>query len=144
MGQYYRTSVTMPTEIAGEIDKRRGSEYFSGQIVNDLKAYWEAVRSGMTTLRTKFNKKEASFIADALDARNWSYQKLDDMALAEMIEAIKQDGNPSKYGVDLTVIIKKLENLTLLELLSMASWSRTGRQCEDTPENMSAVFPEQL
>ncbi len=142
MAQYYRTSITMPIEIADEINNRRGEESFSGQMVNDLKAYWEAVRSGMTTLRTKINRQEACYIANALDTRKWSFQKLDDMALAEIVEAIKHDGDITKYKIDLTLLLSKFKNLTLLELLALSSWSRTGWQRGDKPEIMAAVFPE--
>jgi hypothetical protein len=143
MAQYYRTSITMPVAVAEELNQRRGKETFSGQIVNDLSVYWEAVRSGMSTLRHKFTKKEACFIADALDARTWGSMKLDEMALSDLIETVKNDGLAKKYKVSLATVIEKLEGLNLIELLALLNWSRTARQREDDPEKAAAQFPKE-
>lgn len=140
--QYHRTSITMPISVAGELESRRGAETFSGQIVNDLNSYWEAVRSGMQTLRQKFNRKEAAYISDALDARRWGSQKLDDMVLAEIVETIKNDGQPKKFEVKMLPIVDKLEQITMIELLALLNWSRTARQRGDSPVKAAAIFPE--
>lgn len=140
MSQYYRTSITLPVAVAEELQKRRGDETFSGQIGNDLTAYWEAVRSGMVTLRLKFTRSEACFIADALDARNWGSLKLDDMALAELAETVRNEGLANKYDVNPEEVVQKILGLTLLELMSLLNWSRTARQREDSPEKAAAVF----
>ena len=140
MAQYHRTSITMPVAVAEELDQRRGSETFSGQIVNDLSVYWEAVRFGMSTLRHKFTKKEACFICDALDARTWGSMKLDDMTLNDLIETVKNDGLAKKYAVNLAKVVEKLKALSMIELLALLNWSRTARQRNDAPEKAAAQF----
>ncbi len=141
MAQYYRTSITLPNNIAEEIELRRGAESFSGQIALDLGAYWEACRSGITKLRNRFDKKEASLLHHAIDARNWGAVKVDEMALAELIENVKRNaaGDPL-----LDAVVTKMGNLCLVELLALLNWSRTCRQRNDSPETAVALFRDNI
>jgi hypothetical protein len=128
MPPFYRTSITTPESFAKELNNRRGKESFSGQIVSDMLAYWEAVDTGKDTLRSKLQKGEASLIIEALSTREWKSSKLDDTSLSILVGAISDESLAKKFKVDLKPLIQKIESLTKIELLALLNWSRTSQQ----------------
>jgi hypothetical protein len=140
MPQYTRTSITMPVSVSEEIERRRGNESFSGHIVLDLNAYWDAVRLGMHKLRNRFNKQEACHLAATIDARRWGAQRLDGIVIPEIVFTIQNSDRTNKYGVDIDKLAEKLRELDLIELLALLNWSRTGRQKDETPEESASYF----
>ena len=139
MGQYYRTSITLPVTVAEEIEKRRGEESFSGQIAKDLEAYWEACRSGLHLLCSKFTRAEAEYLATVLDARNWGAYKIENMSHVELIESLTA---ASKGEAIFKRILPKLKALNMFELQALLNWNRTARQRNDSPQTAAAIFPE--
>lgn len=144
MSQYRRTSITMPQFVAEELELRKGNESFSGQLVNDLSAYWEAARSGMNTLRTKFTRQEACFIYDGMNIHSWAATKLDDLALSELVNTIRNDGLANQYNIKMDSVLARLESISLLELLALFNWVRIASQRGDSPEKAATLFPKEI
>jgi hypothetical protein len=146
MTQYHKVCISTTKSIAEEINLRRGKEEnFSGQVSMDLEAYWDFLRQGMKFLVTKFNSKEAGFLAAAIDGTQWKLSKLDDLTAREVVAYAKFDQKLAKrHEVEIHQIEAKLNSLDLFELVALLDWSRTTRRQGLTPKQAAAIFPDPI
>ena len=129
-GGVYKTSVSLPPAVKAKIDAIRGSESFSGQIVNDLKAYWAAADYALLSITEKadgFTAEEGEYISEALILRDWTATGFDHFLLQSIITVVS-NGPPIRGDISVSKIIGKLEKLSMIELLGFVEWSRAAKR----------------
>ena len=129
-GGVYKTSVSLPPSVKAQIDAIRGSESFSGQIVNDLKSYWAASDYALLALSKKadgFTAEEGAYISEALTLRDWVATGFDHFLLQSIITVVS-NGPPIRGDISVPKIIGKLEKLSMIELLGLVEWSRAAKR----------------
>jgi len=120
----------LPPAVKAKIDAIRGSESFSGQIVNDLKSYWAAADYALLALSEKddgFTAEEGAYISEALTLRDWTATGFDHFLLQSIITVVS-NGPPIRGDISLPKIIGKLEKLSMIELLGFVEWSKAAKR----------------
>lgn len=136
----HRTSITMPYPVRDRLEKERGLETFSGQVTNELLAYWEAVRVGRQSLRKLFSTEEIEHIYKSASVQDLANRKLTTSILADIIDDVTS--TPPKGDLKVQPLTEKLETLQQLEVMALVNWLRICTQRGEKPAEAVALLLE--